>query len=53
MAHRLELVQQLEARATQARTLSEAQALNAEADRLRGNLRLPAAAAPGQPLIRN
>ena len=52
MDQRHHLAQQLEARAALARTMAEAQALTAEADRLRG-MRRPASGTPGYPLFRN
>ena len=52
MDQRHHLAQQLEARATLARTMAEAQALIAEADRLRGTRR-GAASTLAYPLFRN
>jgi hypothetical protein len=53
MVQKLELARELEERASQARSLSEAQALITEADRLRGNLRATSTTPPAHPLIRN
>jgi hypothetical protein len=54
MDQRHQLAEQLEARAVKARSLAEAQALTAEADRLRGTRPAPTAS-PGwtTQLIRN
>jgi hypothetical protein len=53
MVEKLELARQLELRAGQTRSLSEAQALSAEADRLRGTLRTTAPPPAAAPLFRN
>jgi hypothetical protein len=53
MTQKLEMARELEERASQARSLSEAQALISEADRLRGTSRTLSSAAPAHPLIRN
>lgn len=53
MEQRLQRAQQLEARAFAARTLAEAQALTAEADRLRGRRPLAAPTSWAAHLLRN
>lgn len=53
MDPRIEQARQLEARASEARTLAEAQALHARADRLRGLRTGGTALWSAQPLFRN